>query len=188
MLTEFKCFEEPTGRLSWASSFHRMRPWWFCDSVISDSLLALSVHGKTVLFHLSLRQAHMSTTCQVRGDPVRSHVDVSQAPPEVREGDGGGGGRRGAVSGRGKTIRSCLIWGWGQNGCHLSDPTQKNGAEADSWPVWPKQVSCLSRPSMCNACHPFAGLPSASRWVHLKPECESMSVGYKLPEPARAHS
>ena len=66
---------------------------WFCDCVISDSLLALSVHGKTVLFHLSLRQAHMSTTCQVGGDPVKGHVD-EPGPQYMRVMAGGWGGGR----------------------------------------------------------------------------------------------
>lgn len=44
----------------------------------------------------------MSTTCQVGGDPVRSHVD-EPGPQYVRVMAVGGGGG-GAVSGRGKTI------------------------------------------------------------------------------------
>lgn len=120
----------------------------FCDSVISNSLLALSVYRKTVLFHLSLRRAHTSTTCQVGGGPVRSQVD-KPGPQYVRMMAGAGGERQdhreAASSEAGDRMAvTCLI-----------PPREERSRRTPDHTVWPEQVSCLSRPSICNTCHPL---------------------------------
>lgn len=165
MLTKFKCFEEPTRGLStdvfhftgWAfhrsSTFHRE----FHDSVISNYLLALSVCGKTILFHFSLRQAPMSTTGMPGGGPVRSHVGEPGPQCVGRMMGVGGGGWWGEV---GKEERQELQEAASSEvrirmavTC-LTRPREEWSRQTPDHTAWSEQVSCLSHPPMCNNCHP----------------------------------